>query len=212
MAQQRGFDVFQIKFPVCASRRNQFRAAGKKLGRAALVRLAMRVFVADNAVKRAAKLCQGERIRRRPVEGQENFAVSLENVTHLRCQAPAPFVVAIGDLRGSIRFDQCSPGRRRNGSGIVAGKFEAFRYGHGGSPNRLRALEQRAKSSRAAGNAWWKARPPAAFPRLTRSLYVQPRSRKNKSRIGIGTPRKPEQNVPPLLPVARFFSFSFNTI
>jgi hypothetical protein len=36
----------------------------------------------DNAVKGLAKLCQGERIRRRSVEDKENVAIDFEEIPH----------------------------------------------------------------------------------------------------------------------------------
>jgi flagellar assembly protein FliH len=180
LAKQSGFDILQIKFAVCAPGRNQFRAAREKLRGAALVCLAMCVFVANDSVKRPAKLGQGQGIRRGSIKGQEDFAIGLESVAHLCHEKPAPFVVAVGNFRRGICFDQRLPGCRRNGGCIVTGKLETFRCGHGRSPNRLRAFEQRAKRPR-----------PASYGHVLGATAQQKKQKQNRNRNS----KKPKQNV-----------------
>src|SRR5688572_28620832 len=200
-----GFDVVQIQLPVRPRYGQQFGAAGKKLGSATFIRLAVGVFVANHRVKRTAEVRQGERVGGSAVEDQEHLAISLENLADLSNEAPSPFIVTVRNFGLGICFRESGPGGWTDGRGVVARKFEAFvRRRHRAFP--LRDFE-----------LWSNRGPPAHVlhrkspgekcrlsPRSARlilyptppNLYVQPRSRKNKNRIGIGTPRSHSRIYP----------------
>src|SRR5205085_4617790 len=115
-------DITQVEFPVGAGGRNQFRAAGKKFWRAALIRLAMGAFVANHAVVRAAEMSERERIGRGAVEDEKNFAVLFENLPDAFDDATGPFVVAIGDLRIRVRSGESGPRWRTDARGVITRK------------------------------------------------------------------------------------------
>src|SRR5437867_1901521 len=63
-------DFSKIKFAIRTACREKFRSTREKLGPAALIRHDMGILVANDAVKWATKLCEGERVCRRAVESE----------------------------------------------------------------------------------------------------------------------------------------------
>ena len=81
LACQRRFHFAQINLALRAARGNQFGSARVKFARAAFVIVDVRVLMADDAVKRLAKLCQRQGVGRRPVKNEEDVAIDFEKLT-----------------------------------------------------------------------------------------------------------------------------------
>jgi hypothetical protein len=106
---------------VPALRREQLRAAREELRAAAFVGLDMRQLVADHGVIRLAQRRQRERVGRRAVEHEEDFAVGLEQVADAVADLRGPRVVAIGGLVAArVGLDQ-RPQRFRADARVVVG-------------------------------------------------------------------------------------------
>ena len=120
----------EIDLAIGAADPEQLRAAGKKLRRAAFIRLDVRTLVTKNAVKRPAKLREGERVGPGAVEDEKGFALSLENLIDLIANPSRPAILAIRSSGFLVGLDQGGPGLRTNGGGIVAGEFVAVAGRH----------------------------------------------------------------------------------
>src|SRR5437868_181953 len=143
MPKERCGDVVEVELPIRAGSRNEFGAAGKKFGRAAFVSLAVRAFVANHAMIRAAKMGQRERVSGRAVENQKDFAVPFENLAYSLDDASGPLVVAVGNVGPGIRFRESRPRRRTNRCRVIARKVVTRRRRiHRRFSNRLRAAAQ----------------------------------------------------------------------
>ena len=92
LLQDRRFDRREVELAIRAARREQLRAAGEELRRAAFIRLDMRMLVADDAVKRPAELREREAVRGRAVEDEEHLAIRLENLAHQIAHALRPLI------------------------------------------------------------------------------------------------------------------------
>ena len=125
---RRGF--VEVELPVLPADAQQLGAAGKKLRRAAFVRLDVCAFMAKDAVKGPAKMSQRERVGRRAVEDQEGLAVRLENFAHLVADAPGPLILAVGGGGVVICLGQGGPGFRANRGGIIARELMALARRH----------------------------------------------------------------------------------
>src|SRR5438552_1654981 len=75
------FHFAQINLALRAARGDQFGSTGEKFARAAFVIVDVRMLVADDAVKRLAKLCQGQGIGRCSVEEEKDITVDFEKFT-----------------------------------------------------------------------------------------------------------------------------------
>src|SRR3954471_19036077 len=158
----------------------------------------MRVLVTDDGVEGTAKLREGECVGGCSVKDQEHLAIGLKDFADPCDEPTGPLVVAVGNIRLAVRLRERSPRRRTDRRGVIARKFEPlFRsrhrasllaeFGFPGKPARSGAFFL--EKGCLAGSA---ALPPAPARLILHfaspTLYVQPRSRKNKNRIGIGTP------------------------
>src|SRR2546423_9533438 len=79
MPRESGSDVVQVKLAIIACRQNQFCSAGKKFRRATFVGQAVRAFVTNHAVVRAAQMRERQCVRSSAVENEKYFAVLLKN-------------------------------------------------------------------------------------------------------------------------------------
>ena len=128
LLKKRRFHFAQIELAIGAARRQQLCAAGKELRRAALIRLDVRMLVANDAMKRSTELREGEAIRSRAVENNKDFAVRLENFARQFTNAPSPFVLAIRSRGRRIRLLQRLPRFGADRRGIVARQLVSMRF------------------------------------------------------------------------------------
>jgi hypothetical protein len=104
----------------------------------------VRIFVANDRVKRSTDLCKRECVRGRAVEDEEDFAIRFKNFTHQIAGTLRPSIVAIGCGCSRIRFLEYGPRLRTNRGGIVAREFMAIirRTLHEGFATRHFSAEQ----------------------------------------------------------------------
>lgn len=85
----------------------------------------------DDAVIRLASGRERERIGRRAAEGEEHFALRLENLADEIGSLARPFVFAVGGTMAGVGFLQCLPGFRADTCVIIAGEVACAFWGGG---------------------------------------------------------------------------------
>lgn len=120
-------------------RQQQLGAVGEELRRAALVGLDVGGLRADHAVVALAQRGQGQGVGGGAVEGEEHFAIGLEQLAEVVRSARGPLVVAIGALVAAVGFGHRRPGFGADTGIVVAGELLGV-IGHVGLWNGCRAL------------------------------------------------------------------------
>ncbi|MOA27404.1 hypothetical protein D3C78_1482810 [compost metagenome] len=104
-------------------RQQEFRAVGEKFRRAAFVGLDVGGLGADHAVVALAQRGQRQGVGRGAVEGEEHFAVGLEQVAKVIRSAGGPLVVTVGPLVPVVGLGHRGPGLRADSGVVVAGEL-----------------------------------------------------------------------------------------
>ncbi|MCY1182867.1 hypothetical protein D9M73_234490 [compost metagenome] len=110
-------------------RQQEFRAVGEEFRRAAFIGLDVGGLGADHAVVALAQRGQRQGVGRGAVEGEEHFAVGLEQVAEVIRSAGGPLVVAVGPLVPVVGLGHRGPGLRADSGVVVAGELLAL-VGH----------------------------------------------------------------------------------
>lgn len=123
-------DRFRGQLAVFGARGEQLGTVGEKLRCAAFVGLDVGGFRADHAMVALAQRRQRQGVGGGAVEGEEHFAVGLEQVTETVGGAVGPFVIAIGALMAVVGLFHGGPGFRADAGIVIAGELLAL-VGHG---------------------------------------------------------------------------------
>lgn len=115
-----------LDFAVGGGDEEDLGAVGEEFGRAAFVGLHMGDVRAQNAVVGLAERGEGKGVGGGAVEGEEDFAVGLEEVAEEVGGLLGPLVIAVAALVGGVGLFHGLPGLGADAGVVVAGELSAM--------------------------------------------------------------------------------------